>query len=109
MMGPTGIQGDKGGQGMMGHTGPQGDKGDQGIQGPTGSQGNKGDKGDKGPTGPQGDQGTTGPQGPVGECIGLRVSEDNTAMLLINNVFYKVEIGAKNSAGQGYRVLKILN
>ena len=59
-IGPQGIQGQVGLQGVKGDTGPQGI---QGVKGDTGPQGLQGAKGD---TGPQGLQGATGDTGPTG-------------------------------------------
>lgn len=72
LVGPQGIQGVRGDQGLpgsqglkgdIGNTGPQGLKGDTGLQGP---QGIKGDTGSQGPIGLKGDTGDVGPQGVQG-------------------------------------------
>jgi hypothetical protein len=70
IVGPQGLQGAEGPQGIQGPQGaqgPQGVQGSQGAQGPIGPTGLKGDKGDKGDQGIQGETGAQGPQGIQGE------------------------------------------
>lgn len=61
IMGPQGLQGERG---PAGATGPQGEQGATGATGPAGPQG---ERGPAGPQGPKGDTGATGPQGPKGD------------------------------------------
>jgi hypothetical protein len=65
-IGPTGAQGDIGLQGEQGIQGEQGLKGDQGPQGQRGLIGEQGPQGLQGPQGEQGIQGFIGEQGPIG-------------------------------------------
>lgn len=61
IMGPQGLQGERG---PAGAAGPQGEQGAAGAVGPVGPQG---ERGPAGPQGPKGDAGATGPQGPKGD------------------------------------------
>lgn len=61
IMGPQGLQGERG---PAGAAGPQGEQGAAGAVGPAGPQG---ERGPAGPQGPKGDAGATGPQGPKGD------------------------------------------
>jgi collagen type VII alpha len=66
LVGPQGIQGEKGDTGNTGAQGIQGIKGDTGDTGATGAQGIQGIKGDTGNTGAQGIQGIQGIKGDTG-------------------------------------------
>ncbi len=65
-MGPTGLQGLTGTQGMPGPIGPTGAAGSTGPAGPVGPAGPTGPAGAVGPLGPAGATGPAGPQGDIG-------------------------------------------
>ena len=93
-IGPQGLQGEQGPQGIQGE---QGDQGPQGIQGEQGDQGPQGIQGEQGPQGIQGDQGLQGPPGldipgSSGQTIRHNGS-DWTANSLIYNDGSRVGIG----------------
>ena len=70
VVGPQGIQGEKGDigpAGAQGDIGPQGIQGEQGVQGEQGLIGEQGPQGQRGLTGEQGPEGIQGLQGPQGE------------------------------------------
>lgn len=64
LIGPQGLQGERG---LTGETGPAGPQGERGLTGETGPAGPQGKTGEAGPAGPQGKTGETGPAGPQGE------------------------------------------
>lgn len=77
LRGPQGVPGPVGPQGPAGATGPQGPQGETGATGAVGPQGPQGETGATGAVGPQGPAGATGPQGPAG--VSYTVHAENTA------------------------------
>lgn len=90
VLGPAGVQGDPGPQGIQG---VQGDPGPQGIQGP------KGDQGDQGLQGIQGLQGLQGVQGDPG--IGVPTTGNNPGDLLRWNGTVWTQTATKFHEGTG--------
>jgi hypothetical protein len=82
---------------IIGPQGISGTKGDQGIQGPIGLTGSKGDKGDRGEQGdigltglqgPKGEQGDIGLQGPEGPSDRSQTASFTRSTIMLNNTIY---------------------